>query len=173
MNFWLCSATSGLEQLLNSAYGYVAAVILGACSAWYVQGLRWDNDVAGRDIIAATAIAENVGAVNQHLIASRAQTEAIRATFIEYKAGKENETSALERAVADGTKRLRIKATCPAAVRTDGTVPGGAGEGTAELTAEAGRAYWDLRRGLDRQYAELQFCRSELRKRSAVHLPAD
>lgn len=141
-------------------------MILGACSAWYVQGLRWDNDVAGRDIISATAIAENVGAANQQLIASRAQTEAIRATFIEYKAGKENETSALERAVADGTKRLRIKASCPA-VRADGTVPGGAGEGTAELTAEAGRAYWDLRRGLDRQYAELQFCRSELRKRSS------
>lgn len=149
-----------------SGYGYVAAAIIGACSAWYVQGLRWDNDVAGRDIISATAIAENVDAVNQHLIASRAQTEAIRATFIEYKAGKENETSALERAVADGTKRLRIKASCPA-VRAYGAIPGGAGGGTAELTAEAGRAYWDLRRGLDRQFAELQFCRSELRKRSA------
>lgn len=147
-------------------YGYVAATILGACSAWYVQGLRWDNDVQERDLATATAIAENVGAVNQQLIASRAQTEAIRATFIEYKAGKENETSALERAVADGTKRLRIKASCPT-VRADGTIPGGAGAGTAELTADAGKAYWDLRRGLDRQFAELQFCRSELRKRSA------
>lgn len=151
----------------NSAYGYALAIIVGASGAWYVQGLRWDSDVAGRDTISATAIAENVDAVNQQLIASRAQTEAIRATFIEYKAGKENETSALERAVADGTKRLRIKATCPPAVRADGTVPGGAVSGTAELTAEAGRAYWDLRRGLDRQYAELQFCRSELRKRSS------
>lgn len=151
---------------MNSAYGYVAAVILGACSAWYVQGLRWDNDVAGRGIIAATAIAENVDAVNRQLIASRAETEAIRSTFIEYKAGKENETSALERAVADSTKRLRIKARCPT-VRADGTVPGGTGTGSAELTVEAGRAYWDLRRGLDRQFAELQFCRSELRKRSA------
>lgn len=153
-------------MIFNSAYGYCAALLIGACSSWYVQGLRWDNDVAGRDIISATAIAENVDAVNRQLIASRAQTEAIRATFIEYKAGKENETSALERAVADGTKRLRIKASCPT-VRADGTIPGGAVSGTAELTAEAGRAYWDLRRGLDRQFAELQFCRSELRKRSA------
>lgn len=147
-------------------YGYIAAAILGACSAWYVQGVRWENDVAGRDIISATAIAENVDAVNQQLIASREQTEAIRATFIEYKAGKENETSALERAVANGTKRLRIKASCPA-VRADGTIPGGAGEGTAELEPAAQRAYLGLRRGLDRQFAELQFCRSELRKRSA------
>jgi prophage endopeptidase len=147
-------------------YGYVAAFLIGAGSAWYVQGLRWETDVQERDLATATAISANVDAVNQQLIASRAQTEAIRQTFIEYKEGKENETSALERAVADGTKRLRIKASCPA-VRADGTVPGGTSAGTAELTAEAGRAYWDLRRGLDRQFAELQFCRSELRKRSS------
>jgi prophage endopeptidase len=134
--------------------------------------LRWETDVQERDLATATAISANVDAVNQQLIASRAQTEAIRATFIEYKAGKENETIALERAVADGTKRLRIKASCPA-VRTDGTVPSGAVSGTAELTAEAGRAYWDLRRGLDRQFAELQFCRSELRKRSAANVSAN
>lgn len=152
---------------MNSAYGYTLAVALGFSSAWYVQGLRWDNDVAGRDIISAAAISANVDAVNQQLIASRAQTEAIRAMFIEYKAGKENETSALERAVADGTKRLRIKATCPAAVRADGTVPGGPRSGQPELDASARSDYYTLRRGLDRQFAELQFCRSELRKRSA------
>lgn len=127
---------------------------------------EWQKKWAERDLSEALALAANVEAVNQHLIASRAQTEAIRATFIEYKAGKENETSALERAVADGTKRLRVKASCPT-VRADGTVPGGAVSGTAELTTEAGRAYWDLRRGLDQQYGLLQFCRSELRKRSA------
>lgn len=147
-------------------YGYVTALLIGAGAAWYVQGLRWENDVADIRHDSDVAIAANVDAVNQQLIASRAQTEAIRATFIEYKAGKENETSALERAVADGAKRLRVKASCPA-VRDDGTVPGGAVSGTAELTADASAAYWDLRRGLDRQYAELQFCRSELRKRSS------
>lgn len=152
---------------MNSVYGYALAFVIGAGGAWYVQGLRWDNNVADIQHDADQALVVNVDAVNQQLIASRAQTEAIRATFIEYEAGKENETSALERAIADGTKRLRIKANCPATVRADGTVPGGAVSGTAELTAEAGRAYWDLRRGLDRQYAELQFCRSELRKRSS------
>lgn len=151
---------------MNSAYGYVAAAVLGACSSWYVQAIRWDNDVQERDLATATAISANVDAVNQQLIASRAQTEAIRATFIEYKAGKENETNALERAVADGTKRLRVKASCPA-VRADGTVSGGAVSGTAELDASVRSDYFLLKKGLDRQYAELQFCRSELRKRSA------
>ena len=147
--------------------GYIAAFLIGAAGSWYVQGLRWDNDVQAADLVTATAISANVDAVNQQLIASRAQTEAIRATFIEYKAGKENETSALERAVADGSKRLRIKATCTTAVPADGTVPGGAVSGTAELDASVRSDYFELKRGIDRQYAELQFCRSELKKRSA------
>lgn len=147
-------------------YGYVTAFLIGAGAAWYVQGLRWDNDVASIRHDSDVAIAANVDAVNQQLIASRAQTEAIRQTFIEYKAGKENETSALERAVADGTKRLRVKASC-SAVRADGTLPGGTVSGTAELDASIRSDYFALRRGLDRQYAELQFCRSELKKRSA------
>lgn len=144
---------------------YAAVALSAFLAAWYVQGLRWENDVASIRHDSDVAIAANVDAVNQHLIASRAQTEAIRATFIEYKAGKENETSALERDVADGTKRLRVKASCPT-VRADGTVPGGAVSGTAELDPAVRQDYFALRRGLDRQYAELQFCRSELRKRS-------
>lgn len=151
---------------MNSAYGYALALLIGAGGAWYVQGLRWETDVQERDLATAAAIQINVDAVNQQLIASRAQTEAIRQTFIEYKAGKENETNRLERCIASGKCGLRVAAKCPA-VRADGAFPGGAVSGTAELTAEAGRAYWDLRRGLDRQFAELQFCRSELRKRSA------
>ena len=158
---------------MNPAYGYAAALFIGAAGSWYVQGLRWDNDAQAAEVVTAQAISANVDAVNQQLIASRAQTEAIRATFIEYKAGKENETSALERAIADGTKRLRVKASCPAAVRADGTVPGGAVSGTAELDPAARQYYYALRRGLDRQFAELQFCRSELRKRSAQSLKAE
>ena len=147
-------------------YGYVTAFLIGAGAAWYVQGLRWENDVASILHDTDVAIAANVDAVNQQLIASRAQTEAIRATFIEYKAGKENETSALERAVADGTKRLRVKASCPA-MHADGTVSGGAVSGTAELDPAVRSDYFLLKKGIDRQFAELQFCRSELRKRSA------
>lgn len=154
-------------MIFNPVYGYALSFVIGAGGAWFVQGLRWDNDVASSQHDTDVAISANVDAVNQQLIASRAQTEAIRATFIEYKAGKENETSALERAVADGTKRLRIKATCPTTVRADGTFPGGTVSGTAELDPAVRQDYFALRRGLDRQYAELQFCRSELRKRSS------
>lgn len=152
---------------MNSAYGYAAALAIGFGAAWYVQGLRWDSDVAAIRHDADQTLVVNVDAVNQQLIASRAQTEEIRKVFLDYKTGKENETSALERDVADGIKRLRVKATCAPAVPATGTVPGRTGEGTAELTEASGRAYLALRRGLDQQFAELQFCRSELRKRSS------
>ena len=142
------------------------AVVLAVSNAWcYHRGVTVTTDRL--ELEKAEALVVNVDSVNQQLIASRAQTEEIRKVFLDYKTGKENETSALERDVADGIKRLRVKATCTPAVPATGTVPGGAGEGTAELTADATAAYWDLRRGLDRQFAELQFCRSELRKRSA------
>lgn len=152
---------------MSPAYRYLAVLVIGFGAAWYVQGLRWDSDVAQIRHEADQALAANVDAVSQQLIRSRAETEQIRQVFIDYKTGKENETSELERAVAAGAKRLLVKAACPDPVRATAAVSGRAGEGTAELTEAAGRSYMALRRGLDRQYAELQFCRSELRKRSA------
>lgn len=155
-----------VERFVTQGYGYITVALIGFGATWYVQGLRWENDVTAIRHEADQALVVNVDAVNQQLIASRAQAEEIRKVFLDYKMGKENETSALERDVAAGKRRLLVAAKCPAVPAT-GTVPGRAGEGTAELTADATEAYWDLRRGLDRQFAELQFCRSELRKRSA------
>lgn len=150
---------------MNPAYGYAAALLIGFGSAWYVQGLRWDTDVQQRDLSTAAAISANVEAVNQHLVESRAQTEQIRQEYLAYREGKEHETDSLMRDVAAGKRRLLVAAKCPTVPAT-GAVPGGTGEGTAELTADSRSAYFELRRGLDRQFAELQFCRSELRKRS-------
>ena len=146
---------------MNSLYGYAAALLIGASGAWFVQGLRWETDVQERDLVAAAAVRMNVDAVNQQLISSRAETEAIRKTFLDYKVGKENETTALELAVADGTKRLRVKASCSPTVPPAGAVPIGTGSGTAELDPSVRSDYFLLKKGLDRQFAELQFCRSE------------
>lgn len=151
---------------MNSAYGYAATLLIGFGAAWYVQGLRWDSDVAAIRHDADQALVVNVDAVNQQLIASRAQTEEIRKVFLDYKTGKENETSALERDVAAGKRRLLVSAKCPAVPAT-GTVPGGTGEGTAELDASARRDYYAYKRAYDQQFAEYKLCWSELRKRSS------
>lgn len=145
-------------------YALLAALSFGA--AWYVQGLRWDSDVADRERVTAEAIAANVTAVNEHLIESRKESEQIRATFIEYKKGVESEISDLERRVTAGPERLYIKASCPA-VSATGANASRAIAGTAELDATATRNYFALERGLAEQFALLQLCRSELKKRSA------
>lgn len=145
-------------------YALLAALSFGA--AWYVQGLRWDSDVADRERVTAEAIAVNVTAVNDHLIESRKESEQIRTTFIEYKKGAESEISDLERRVTAGPERLYIKASCPA-VSTTGAYASRTSAGTAELDAAAARNYFALERGLAEQYGLLQLCRGELKKRSA------
>lgn len=145
-------------------YALLAALSFGA--AWYVQGLRRDNDVANRERATAEAIAANVSAVNAHLEQSRAESEQIRATFISYKKGAESEISDLERRVTAGPERLYIKASCPA-VPANGAYASRTGAGTAELDPTATRNYFALERGLAEQFALLQLCRSELKKRSA------
>lgn len=94
---------------------------------------------------------------------SAKETEVFRATFIDYKKGAEAVTAGLERDVADGRQRLRVKATCgvPNAANANRT-----GSGPAELDATAGPTYYALRRGLDEQRGLLNFCRAELKKRS-------
>lgn len=147
-------------------YGYAAAFLLGAGGSWYVQGLRWDGDVQERELATAEAIQKNVDAVNQRLLLSRAETEDFRKAFIEYKSGAENEISDLERRVTAGPERLYIKGNCPAVPAT-GTDASRTGAGSAELDAATTRAVFHLERKLKDQYGLLQFCRHELKKRSA------
>lgn len=151
---------------MTSAYGYALALLLGAGSAWYVQDVRWSNDVHERDAAASAQIAANVSAVNEALVESQAQTEVIRSTFIKYKAGSEREITKLESAVATGTVRLQLAAHA-ATVRSASGDASGATATTCELDASARQDYFTLRRGLDQQYALLQLCRSELIKRSS------
>jgi hypothetical protein len=149
--------------------GAIALLLVAVYSFGHSNGAdsvqaKWD----AQRIKTAEAATEYFNKLNDAAVKAREETEQIRQVFIDYKAGKQRETDDLERAVADRTKRLSVRATCPGSsgVPSTGTLPGGASGGTPELTADAGRAYWNLRRGLDQQYGLLQFCRAELRKRS-------
>lgn len=142
------------------------AAAAGFGAAWYVQGLRWAEDVQSRDLAAANAISVNVAAVAAKMESDRAESEKIRAAYLDYRKGAELEISDLERRVSAGPERLYIKANCPA-VPASGADAGRAGSGTAELDATATGLYFALERGLAEQYGLLQLCRSELKKRSA------
>lgn len=142
------------------------AAAAGFSAAWYVQGLRWTEDVQSRDLATANSISVNVAAVAAKMESDRAQSEKIRAAYLDYKKGAELEISDLERRVSAGPERLYIRANCPAVPAT-GADASRAGGGTAELDATATGFYFALERGLAEQYGLLQLCRSELKKRSA------
>ena len=146
---------------------YAAVALAAFLAAWYVQGLRWDKDVASIRESASDARSEAVGAINSQLIQSRAETESIRATYLSEKEKANREIDDLERRVTAGPERLYIKAKCPAGVPGAGTDASGTGSGAAELDATSTRTYLALERGLSDQYRLLQFCQSELKKRSA------
>lgn len=155
-----------MESHMNKTLmSVVIALVAGFSCAWYVQGLRWSNDVQSRDVEAANALAVNVGVVAAKLELSRLESERIRASYLEYREGAEIEISDLERRVTAGPERLYIKASCPAVPAT-GTDASRVAAGTAELDADATRAYFALERGLAEQYGLLQLCRRELLKRS-------
>ena len=152
---------------MRSIYGYALALSIGFGVAWYVQGLRWETDVKEISLASANATIEAVSAINSQLIQSRAETESIRATYLSEKEKANREIDDLERRVTAGHERLYIKAKCPAAVPGTGTDASGTGTGSAELDAASTRTYLALERGLSDQYRLLQFCRAELKKRSA------
>lgn len=133
------------------------AVLVGAIIAADSYGAarvqqKWDKE--NERVATALAVAFEKSA---------RETEVIRATFIEYKNGTEAVTAGLERDVAVGAKRLRLKASCVPNTADAGR----AGSGTAELDATARQAYYALRRGIDEQRGLLNLCRAELKKRSA------
>lgn len=152
---------------MRSVYGYALALSIGFCGAWYVQGLRWETDVKDAGIASANATVAAVGAINRQLIQSRAETESIRAIYLSEKEKANREIDDLERRVTAGPERLYIKAKCPAAVPGVGTDASRTDTGTAELDSIASGYYFALERGLAEQYRLLQFCRAELKKRSA------
>ena len=152
---------------MRSVYGYALALSIGFGGGWYVQGLRLDSEVKEVSLASANATVAAVGAINSQLIQSRAEAESIRATYLSEKEKANREIDDLELRVTAGPDRLYIKAKCPAGVPGAGTDASGTGTGAAELDATSTRTYLALERGLSEQYQLLQFCRAELKKRSA------
>ena len=152
---------------MRSVYGYALALSIGFGGGWYVQGLRWDSEVKEVSLASANATVAAVRAINSQLIQSRVETESIRATYLSEKEKANREIDDLELRVTAGPERLYIKAKCPAGVPGAGTDASGTGSGAAELDATSTRNYLALERGLSEQYRLLQFCRAELKKRSA------
>ena len=147
---------------------YAAVALSAFLAAWYVQGLRWEKDVRSISLASANATVAAVDAINANLIQSRAETESIRATYLSEKEKANREIDDLERRVTAGPDRLYIKAKCPAGVSATGADAVRADTGAAELSAASTADYLSYERLYAQQFGLLQFCRAELKKRSAT-----
>lgn len=154
-------------NLKLSAVACVISLLAGFGGAWYIQGLRWDNDVKDASLASANATVEAVDAINSQLIQSRAETESIRSTYLSEKEKANREIDDLERRVTAGPERLYIKAKCPASVPATGADASRVDRGAAELSAASTADYLSYERLYAQQFGLLQFCRAELKKRSA------
>lgn len=146
---------------------YAAVALVAFLAAWYVQGLRWKEDVKEISLASANATVAAVDAINSQLIQSRAETESIRKTYLSEKEKANREIDDLERRVTSGPERLYIKAKCPAGVPATGVDAGRADAGAAELSSASTADYLSYERLYAQQFGLLQFCRAELKKRSA------
>lgn len=148
-------------SLIRSVLPFVIGVVLSGG----IVHLFWSNYSLEREKKIAEDWAANLQFVNNQLQESQEAREKQRLEYLEKIGGIEDENKRLESDVSAGRKRLRIAtANC---VPPSGTDAGGTGEGTAELAPSARQDYYALRSGLEEQFELLQYCRAELKRRSA------
>jgi prophage endopeptidase len=165
--------TEAQIKLVVAAVVAVALFLAGGAVAWLWQANAYGQVIATNEANrqADIALIANAGADQARKALAKQQDAEQKlaaldkdATEQKDKANAENES--LRRAVADGTRRLRIAGSCSAGV---GNVPGTASAasvgdaGSVELSRETGQAVLDLRRDLISDQAALRAAQAYIR----------
>jgi prophage endopeptidase len=165
--------TEAQLKLIGAAVIAVVLFVAGGGVAWFWQANAFGKIIATNEANrqADIALIANAGADQGRKALAKQQDAEQKlaaldkdATEQKEKANAENET--LRRAVADGTRRLRIAGSCSA---SSGNVPGTAGTtsvgdaGSVELSRETGQAVLDLRRDLISDQAALRAAQTYIR----------
>jgi prophage endopeptidase len=132
----------------------LALLAVGFYGGWTAQRWRSDAVIADMHDQQASAIVVAQGVVTR-MTKHIAEADTVS---IQKLTDAQHENDTLRNAVAAGTVRLRIKATCPS-VSNSATAASVGDAGTAELDPEAGLVVSDLRAGitlLESQVAMLQ-----------------
>jgi prophage endopeptidase len=160
-------------KLIVVAVIALALFLGGGTVAWFWQANAYGQVIATNEANrqADIALIANAGADQARKALAKQQDAEQRlaaldkdATEQKERANAENES--LRRAVADGTRRLRIAGSCSAG---GGSVPGtasaaGLGDaGTVELSAATGRSVLDIRAGIIADQAALRAAQAYIR----------
>lgn len=160
-------------QLL--AYGLAALVLIGAgfAAAWIWQANAYGRVIASNEAgrqadlasIANAGAAQARTAVAKQQAAEQARAE-LDAKLTKEKSDALTENDRLRRAVADGSRRLRVAGTCSTSgghVSGTASAAGVGDGGTVELTQVAGRNVFDIRRDIIADQAALKAAQAYIR----------
>lgn len=161
-------------KLLVCGLAVLALIGAGFAAAWFWQANAYGKVIATNEANhqADLTLIANAGADQARQALAKQQDAEQRlatldktATEEKVKANAENET--LRRAVADGTRRLRIAGSCRADRGNVSEATGAAGVGDAgsvELSAAAGRSVLDIRAGITADQAALRAAQEYIRQ---------
>jgi prophage endopeptidase len=166
--------TEAQIKMIGAAVIAVALFLAGGAVAWLWQANAYGTVIATNQAnhqADLTAIA-NAGATQARQALAKQQDAEQKlaaldkdATEQKEKANAENES--LRRAVADGTRRLRIAGSCSAGggnVSGTASAAGLGDAGSVELSRETGQAVLDLRRDLISDQAALMAAQSYIKE---------
>ncbi|QMV54091.1 lysis system i-spanin subunit Rz [Ewingella americana] len=134
----------------------IVAALLAAGVTWWIEGVRWDKDVASLNESHERALKKvsdkafaDLAAANQRTAEAQAAAAELDKKHTEELANELAKNEALRADVAAGTRRVRIAsanlATCQL-TRGNNTGAGGVGDAAqVELSSAGGRAVLDLR----------------------------
>jgi len=145
-------------------------IAAGFAGGWYIQGNRWNADVATK-VAQYTNNMKTVSDANAKQLADeQAKGQALQAALAtldtKYNLELANEQSAnniLRNQLNTGALKLRVKAKCPASASSSSEVPndstaGGVGnDATVELSATVGSDILNIRAGILSDQAALKY----------------
>jgi prophage endopeptidase len=165
--------TEAQVKMIGVAVVAMVLCVAGGAVAWFWQANAYGKVIATNEANrqADIALIANAGADQARKALAKQQDAEQKlaaldkdATEQKEKANAENET--LRRAVADGTRRLRIAGTCSASGGNVSQASGAASVGDAgsvELSAAVGRSVLDIRAGIIADQAALRAAQDYIR----------
>lgn len=150
----------------GAVWRYGAVFALGLAIAGTVQGWRYGEREARAEKAAAESQLAAVEAAGAEFVRQNTETERRRYLLAAQSKSDDDAENSRDGRIAAGVERVYVRASCPS-VRPAAADAGGAGTGAAELDAAYRHALSQLRREASEQLRLLNFCRSELRARSA------
>lgn len=157
--------------MIGTGYIAASAFAVGLLVAGTAQQWRFEAQIDREHTQAANTQLAAVKAVDAQLVLAQSETEKSRQDLQKLQVTTNAQIDDIQHRLRASNRGLRIKAKCPASVPANATNASGVDTGTAELDAASTSTVLGLEKALNDQFGLLQFCRSELQRRSLKSAP--